>query len=133
MPNQKLSYPEKLQLLSELKEFYMKDFWIVYDDIPEELWQLKWLSVWLVLDIIKPIFKLDSNPTEEEILFVLSRVLDEKSLNKILKDKDEKVVSFIRSWLWCALGILLWDSYIISAERKELEKVCWIEIKCSLL
>lgn len=133
MPKQQLSYPEKLQLLSDLRDFYMKDFWIIYDDTPEELWHFKWLSIWLVLDILKPIFKSDSNPTEEEILFVLSRVLDENFLNELLKDKDEKVVYFTKSWFWCALGILLWDKHIINIEKEELEKVWWLEINCSLL
>ena len=133
MLNQQLSYSEKLQLLSNLKEFYMKDFWIIYDDIPEELWRFKWLSIWLVIDLIKTIFTPDSNPTEEEILFALSHMLDEKFLSEILNDEDENVVYYTKSWLWCALGVLLWDKNIISTEKEELEKVWWIEIKCSLL
>jgi len=98
MPNQKLSYPEKLQLLSELREFYMKDFWNIYDDIPEELWRLKWLSIWLIVDILKTFFKWNNIPDEEEIFTVLSYVIDKDFIDKIFKDTDEIEQKYIKSW-----------------------------------
>lgn len=133
MPNQKLSYPEKLQLLSELKEFYMKDFWNIYDDIPEELWRLKWLSIWLIIDILKTFFKWNNIPDEEEIFAVLSYVIDKDFINKIFKDTNEIEQKYIKSWFWCGIGILKWDKITIKGERRELEKACWIEIKTSLM
>lgn len=132
MPKQ-LSYSEKLQLLSDLRKFYMEDFWMVYDDTPEELWRLKWLSIWLVLDSLKVFFKWKKIPTKDEILLVLTHVLNKGFLNEIFTNRDGAEVCFMKAWFWCALGILLWDKKVIGIERKELEKVWWVEIKCSLM
>ncbi len=133
MPKQQLSYPEKLQLLSDLRKFYMKDFWMIYGDTPEELWRLKWLSIWLILDSIKTFFKWDKEPTKDEIILVLSHVLKKDFLDDIYDGKDEKSIYFMKAWFWCAVAILLWDKKIINIEKKELEKVWWVEIKTSLI
>ena len=133
MPKQQLSYPEKLQLLSDLRKFYMEDFWMVYDDTPEELWRLKWLSIWLVLDSLKTFFKWDKIPTKDEILLVLTFVLNKEFLDDIYKNREKSEICFMKAWFWCAVGILLWDKKVINLEKKELEKTWWIEIKCSLM
>ncbi len=133
MSNQKLSYPEKLQLLSELKEFYMKDFWNIYDDIPEELWRLKWLSIWLVLDLLTTFFSWNQEPSKEEIILVLTHILNQDFLDDIYSKKSDEEVCFIKAWFWWALGILLWDKKIINKERAEIEKIWWVEINCNLM
>ena len=133
MPNQQLSYPEKLQLLSDLRKFYMEDFWSIYDDTPEELWCLKWASIWLILDSINTVFKWDKIPSDKEIFLVLKYVLNKDFLNDIYKDRDEKEVLFMKTWFWCAAGILLWDKHITNIEKEELEKVWWVEINCNLI
>lgn len=133
MPNQQLSYPEKLQLLSDLRNFYMEDFWMIYDDTPQELWRLKWVSIWLILDSVNTFFKWDYTPSKDELIFVLRIVLSEDFLNDIYKDKEEEEICFMKSWFWCAIGILLWDKDITKNEKDELEKTWWIIIKSKLL
>lgn len=133
MPKPQLSYTEKLQFLSDLRNFYMNDFWMIYDDIPAELWRLKWLSIWLVIDSLKIFFKWNKQPTKDEIILVLSHVLNKEFLGEIYSGKDEASLHYMKSWFWCAVGILLWDKKVINIEKKELEKVCGIEIKCSLI
>ena len=132
MPNQQLSYSEKLQLLSDLRKFYMEDFWIIYD-VSEELWRLKWWSIWLILDSLKTIFKWDQEPNIEEIISVLTHVLNKDFLDDIYKDRDESEVCFMKAWFWCAVAILMWDKKIINFEKGELEKVWSFGIKCSLI
>lgn len=132
MPNQQLSYSEKLQLLSDLRKFYMEDFWIIYD-VSEELWRLKWWSIWLILDSLKTIFKWDQEPNIEEIISVLTHVLNKDFLDDIYKDRNESEVCFMKAWFWCAVAILMWDKKIINFEKGELEKVWWVEINCNLI
>jgi hypothetical protein len=133
MPKPQLSYSEKLQFLSDLRNFYMNDFWMIYDDIPAELWRLKWLSIWLVIDSLKIFFKWNKQPTKDGIILVLSHVLNKEFLDDIYSGKDEASLHYMKSWFWCAVGILLWDKKVINIEKKELEKVWWIEIKTSLI
>lgn len=133
MPKPQLSYSEKLQFLSDLRNFYMNDFWMIYDDIPAELWRFKWLSIWLVIDSLKIFFKWNKQPTKDEIILVLSHVLNKEFLGEIYSGKDEAALHYMKSWFWCAVGILLWDKKVINIEKKELEKVWWIGIKTSLI
>lgn len=134
MPKQQLSFSEKLQLLSDLKDFYMNKFWYIYSDIPEELWRLKWLTIWLIFDILNNFFEWKNNdPSEDEIFFVLSYVIDKDFISGIFNDVDEIEQEYIKMWFWCGIGILKWDKSIIKREKKELEKVCWVEISCCLL
>lgn len=111
----------------------MNDFWMIYDDIPAELWRLKWLSIWLVIDSLNIFFKWNKQPTKDEIILVLSHVLNKEFLGEIYSGKDETSLHYMKSWFWCAVGILLWDKKVINIEKKELEKVCGIEIKTSLI
>ena len=91
MPKPQLSYSEKLQFLSDLRNFYMNDFWMIYDDIPAELWRFKWLSIWLVIDSLKIFFKWNKQPTKDEIILVLSHVLNKEKVINIEKKELEKV------------------------------------------
>lgn len=134
MPKSQLSYPEKLQLLSDLRNFYMNDFWIIYDNATiEKLWYLKWLSIWLVLDLLTISFSWNQEPSKEEIILVLTHILDQDFLDDIYSKKSDEEVCFIKAWFWWALGILLWDKKIINKEKSELEKIWWVEINCNLM
>lgn len=136
MPKLNLSYSEKLQLLLDLKKFYMEDFEYVCDDISPHLWYLKGTSIWLIIDClntfsnwVKEWWELSIN----EINFILSNVITEDYVKLITENMDEEESDFIKWWFWCSLWILWWDKKTINNARKTLQSVWWVEIKTSFI
>lgn len=131
-----LSYSEKLQLLSDLKKFYMEDFEYVYDDVSPYLWYLKGTSIWLIIDCLNTFSDWANEWWElsvNEINYILSNILTEDYVKSITENMDEKESDFIKWWFWCSLWILWWDKKAINDARKTLQSVWWVEIKTSLI
>ena len=131
-----LTYSEKLQLLSDLKKFYIEDFELVCDDVSPHCWYLKGTSIWLIIDCLNSFSKWVKNwwdLTIDEINFILSKVITKDYVKSLIECVNEEEADYIKSWFWCSLWVLWWDKKTIKNARKILESAIWIEININLI